>query len=95
MTPSDNNTQETPLMDEAGGAFGAETAAELTQVNPASAAYPHPIDAIVLSGTHTNPRRLIGGLDQLVLPARNEAFGGTRRTAANVVARPDLRTRAA
>jgi len=33
---------------------------------PLPAAYPEPIDAIVLSGTHTNPRRLIGG--------RNKAF---------------------
>lgn len=33
---------------------------------PASAAYAHPIDAIVLAGTHQNPRRLING--------RNKAF---------------------
>ncbi len=53
-------------MDETGDAYAVEIAEKLTQVNPASAAYAQPIDAIVLSGTHTNPRRLIGG--------RNKAF---------------------
>jgi GTP:adenosylcobinamide-phosphate guanylyltransferase len=66
MTPSDDNTQETVLRDEASDRYGAEIAAKLTQVNREAAGYSHPLDAIVLSGTHTNPRRLIGG--------RNKAF---------------------
>jgi GTP:adenosylcobinamide-phosphate guanylyltransferase len=66
MNPSDNHTQETSLAEVPNDAYGAELAEELTQVNPDGAAYPQPLDAIVLSGTHRNPRRLIGG--------RNKAF---------------------
>ncbi|NIP17197.1 MAG: NTP transferase domain-containing protein, partial [Xanthomonadales bacterium] len=39
---------------------------DLAQGNVHAKGYPEPIDAIVLSGTHTNPRRLIGD--------RNKAF---------------------
>ena len=66
MTPSDNNTQESSLVDESNGEYGSEVVGESTQVNPVGAAYPQPVDAIVLSGTHTNPKRLVGG--------RNKAF---------------------
>ena len=38
---------------------------------------------------------VLNRLETAVGQARNEAFGGTRRTAAHVVARSDLRTRAA
>ncbi|MDX1460241.1 MAG: NTP transferase domain-containing protein, partial [Xanthomonadales bacterium] len=36
------------------------------EASPGAHAYPHPLDAIVLAGTHRNPKRLIAG--------RNKAF---------------------
>jgi GTP:adenosylcobinamide-phosphate guanylyltransferase len=66
MTSSDYHTEKSPAVNEPYGisaqdVAGAESVAQVR-------AYPQAIDAIVLSGTHTNPRRLIGGKNKAFLP---------------------------
>jgi GTP:adenosylcobinamide-phosphate guanylyltransferase len=74
MTSSDNNMPETSLANEPEHAGNTDFETRAKQPKPAVKAYPEPIDAIVLSGTHTNPRRLIGGRNKGFLEVGGRAL---------------------
>lgn len=65
---------ETSLANEPEHAGNTDFETRAKQPKPAVKAYPEPIDAIVLSGTHTNPRRLIGGRNKGFLEVGGRAL---------------------
>jgi GTP:adenosylcobinamide-phosphate guanylyltransferase len=74
MTLSDNNRQESSRLEEPVSEQGPGTDSRTAGQPGRVRAYPEPIDAIVLAGTHTNPRRLIGGRNKGFLEVGGRAL---------------------